>query len=184
MTDSLLEVARYGEGKLTLDETAQPAADLVHRVARSMRSSAEQNEHAFNVDVDVPDGLTLHTDTQKLEQVLSNLVSNAIKYTPRGGTIDLTATANDRTVTFAVADTGRGIPESVQDELFQAYERGDAETRSDSTGLGLWICRTFTDALGGRIEVDSTPGAGSTFRVLFPRDAVTDSRASVAAGTR
>lgn len=181
MTTSLLEVARHGEGQLTLNEVEEPVHDLVNRVGDTMRTSAEQHSHTFNVTVDAPAPLTLSTDVQKLEQVLSNLVSNAIKYTPDGGIIHLAAEVDDDTVAFRVSDTGPGIADAVHDELFQAYERADAEERADSTGLGLWICKTFTDALGGRIDVESTPGEGSTFIVSFGRETITANSASATA---
>jgi signal transduction histidine kinase len=181
MTTSLLEVARHGEGELTLNEDTEPLNDLVDRVGSSMRTSAEQHEHTFDVSVNTPEDVTLSTDVQKLEQVLSNLVSNAIKYTPDGGTIRLSADVDADTVAFRVSDTGPGIPDAVQEELFEAYQRADAEERSDSTGLGLWICKTFTDALGGRIDVESTPGEGSTFIVSFDRTQIATGPASTTA---
>lgn len=174
ITSSLLEVARYGEGKLTLDVTEEPLDDLIDRVARSLRTHALKRNHQFDVSFNAPHDLTLKTDVRKLEQILSNLVSNAIKYTPEGGLIRFMVTTEDDRIEFRVSDTGPGIPDGVLDDLFEAYERGEKNDETDdSAGLGLWICRTFTDALGGRLYPESTGADGSTFVASFERDALT-----------
>lgn len=173
MTDSLLEVARYGEGELTLDVTRRPVEEVVGRVRDHLAQAAEQRNHTFRVETHAPAGLVLETDLQKLGQVLSNLVSNAIKYTPKGGEVTLTAATGDEDVVFRVSDTGNGIPDAVQDELFEAYRRADGpDPETKSLGLGLWICKTFTDALGGEISVEASSDEGTTFAVRFPRSRV------------
>jgi signal transduction histidine kinase len=121
------------------------------------------------MEVDVP-RLKMHTDLRKIEQILSNLVSNAIKYTPKGGTVTLAAATEDEEVVFRVSDTGNGVPQEVRDDLFAAYE-GAGSPDADSVGLGLWICKTFTDVLDGTIDVDTGPD-GTTFTVRFPKDAL------------
>jgi signal transduction histidine kinase len=136
-----------------------------------LKAHADQRNHDVVVDIDTPD-LMLDTDVRKLEQILSNLFSNAIKYTPKGGHIRVVATVTDDAVSFLVADSGNGIPETVRKELFEAYS-AEAAPGVDSVGLGLWICQTFTEALGGAITVDETSEKGTTFHVRFPRTAIT-----------
>lgn len=176
ITTSLLEVARYGEGKLTLDETEEALSEVVDRVSTNLRTHALKKRHRFDVSFDAPPDLTLRTDVRKLEQVLSNLVSNAIKYTPKGGLIRFAVSATDERVEFEVSDTGPGIPDDVLADLFEAYFRAEPDEDDldeESAGLGLWICRTFTNALGGRLHVDTAPGEGSTFVASFDRDTLT-----------
>ena len=177
ITSSLLEVARYGEGKLTLDASEEPLEAVMDRVAKNMRTHALKRNHQFDVSINAPHDLVLNTDVQKLEQVLSNLVSNAIKYTPEGGRIGFQVAVNDERIDFKVSDTGPGIADGVLEDLFEAYERGDAEDEDDgSAGLGLWICRTFTDVLGGRLYPECTTEDGSTFVVSFDFDTLTTDR--------
>lgn len=178
IVDSISELARHGEGRLTLEKERGRLGAIVDATADLLRTHAERRNHTLSVTVDQPD-LTLHTDLRKLEQVLSNLLSNAIKYTPKGGQVAIRTTVDAGTVTFRVSDTGNGIPDSVRHELFDAYS-AEASPDVDSVGLGLWICRTFTQAMGGEIEVEDTSGDGTTFRVTFPREAVVpDGSASV-----
>lgn len=171
VTESLLEVARHGDGTLALTRTTVPVSDVAARVRDMLAGHAHKKSQRLTVDVDPCGDLRLHTDVQKLEQVLSNLLSNAVKYTPEGGTVLLGVSATPDAVTFRVSDDGPGIPESVRADLFEAYRKAPT-ANEDSVGLGLWICKTFTHALGGTIHVDSEPGEGTTFRVRFPRDAI------------
>lgn len=164
---SMLDVARYGEGQITLSKETDQASAMMERVRHNLHMLAEDRNHHLTVRAESPD-LKLHTDIGKLEQILNNLGTNALKYTPRGGTVEIVMRADDDIV-FSVSDTGPGIPEGVRDELFDAY-RADADPDTDSVGLGLWICKTFTEVLGGHIDVAETCSAGTTFVVRFPRD--------------
>jgi len=97
-------------------------------------------------------------------QVLSNLVGNAMKFTPAGGRIVVAARPSAAMMSFTVTDTGRGIPAKDQAHVFEQYWRGDEK----GTGLGLFIAQTIVVAHGGRIWVESTPGAGTTFTFTLP----------------
>lgn len=171
IVDSVSELARHGEGRLTLNREQKKLGEVVTSVVDLLKAHADQRNHDVVVDIDTPD-LMLDTDVRKLEQILSNLFSNAIKYTPKGGHIRVAATVTDDAVSFLVADSGNGIPETVRKELFEAYS-AEAAPGVDSVGLGLWICQTFTEALGGTITVDETSEKGTTFHVRFPRTAIT-----------
>jgi two-component sensor histidine kinase len=125
------------------------------------------------VVLDVPAQLPeVVVDAQRLRQVLSNLVSNAIKYSPRGGKITLSCRVGDE-VLIQVSDQGLGIPRGQQGQLFNKFERVQTEEHQavSGTGLGLYICRLIVQGHGGRIWVESEPGRGSTFCVRIPRDA-------------
>ena len=174
MVRSVLEVARNGEGQITIDRSTGTVGGVVEVVHENLKTHAERREHTFQTEVDAPD-LGMHTDLRKIEQILSNLVSNAIKYTPKGGTVTLSATTDEQDVVFRVSDTGKGVPQEARDDLFAAYE-GAGSPDADSIGLGLWICKTFTDVLDGTIDVDTGPD-GTTFTVRFPKDTLqTDGR--------
>lgn len=173
---SMLDVARYGEGQITLREETDRAGAMMERVQQNLHMLAEERNHDFDVRAEPPD-LQLHTDIGKLEQILNNLGTNALKYTPRGGTVNLAMHTTDDEVVFSVSDTGPGISEALHDELFEAY-RADADPDTDSVGLGLWICKTFTEALGGAIDVADTSSNGTTFVVRFARDVLDASPAS------
>jgi signal transduction histidine kinase len=113
---------------------------------------------------------TIETDQQRLEQVLNNLLSNAIKFTERGGVLMDIGRASDGRIAFAVRDTGIGIAEDHLHSLFHPFTQAEphAENCQRGTGLGLAICRQHVDLMGGRLDVVSTSGAGSTFTFGVP----------------
>ena len=111
---------------------------------------------------------TLHADPERLLQVFANLLGNAIKFTPQGGTITVSAAPSDSSVVFTVADTGVGIPPEHVPHVFERRWRGAAKGTDPGTGLGLAIARGIVEAHGGRIWVSSTPGKGSTFQFSIP----------------
>lgn len=115
---------------------------------------------------------TIHvtSDLRFVERILTNFLTNAVRYTPAGGRVNLTASIVHDTVVVAVTDTGIGIPPEEHDRIFDRFHRVDAarDRVSGGTGLGLAIARRAAVALGGRIELDSTPGQGSTFRLVLP----------------
>ena len=113
--------------------------------------------------------LEIEADRGRLRQILYNLVSNAIKFTPAGGNVALTSDVVDGEVRITVADTGIGIAAEDQELIFREFSQvGDAAARRDGTGLGLALTRRLTEAHGGRIELDSAPGSGSRFTVVLP----------------
>jgi signal transduction histidine kinase len=112
-------------------------------------------------------------DSEKLEQILLNLLSNATKFTPRGGRITLVATRHGSRVEIAVSDTGVGIPPDRLSAIFEPFVQLDPSlTRErDGTGLGLAISRDLARAMGGEVTVTSVPGTGSTFTLVLPAHA-------------
>jgi signal transduction histidine kinase len=110
------------------------------------------------------DAPVIQSDGDRVLQVISNLLSNAFRWTPDGGHIELTLEAANGSVNVEIADSGPGIPAEHRERIFQAFISNDA----DGTGLGLPIARELALALGGTIELDSQPGRGSRFRLVLP----------------
>jgi two-component system sensor histidine kinase KdpD len=109
----------------------------------------------------------LRTDPVRLDQILVNLVSNAIRHSPEGARIDLTADERDGHISFAVIDRGPGVPAALRDRIFEPFERFDPHSGA-GTGLGLPVSRRLAEALGGTLMVEETAGGGATFVLELP----------------
>jgi signal transduction histidine kinase len=111
----------------------------------------------------------MRADERKIRQVVLNLLSNALKFTPEGGRIEIAAAPKDGLVEVSVSDTGVGIAPEDQEAVFEEFRQvGTAEKKGEGTGLGLTLCRKFVELHGGRIWVKSQVGAGSTFTFTIP----------------
>jgi two-component system sensor histidine kinase/response regulator len=166
MINDLLDVEKMEAGMMALRYENLSAAALVANAIAEIRSLAEASETSLVTVLE--EGLGLFAgDANKLGRTLVNLIANAIRFTPRG-TVTITAGRHDsQNVRFAVADTGRGIPPDAFERIFEKFGQLDATSRI-GTGLGLAFCKLAVEAHGGRIKVESTPGAGSTFSFTFP----------------
>jgi signal transduction histidine kinase len=111
---------------------------------------------------------TIRGDRERLRQVLSNLIDNAVKYSPAGDEVEVVATPENGTVRISVSDRGPGIPEDQQVLIFEKFGRADVPGSKPGTGLGLFIARSIAEAHGGRLEVSSRPEAGATFTLTLP----------------
>jgi len=117
-----------------------------------------------------PEEMIVHADATQLVQLVGNLLDNAVKYTPAGGRVDVTAAQTDGGVTISVRDTGIGIPHGEVDRIFERFYRVDKarSRRLGGTGLGLAIVKGIVEAHGGAISVETELGKGSTFTVVLP----------------
>ena len=173
IVDALLNVARLDTGDLQVHLAPTDVRDVVGQVVQTAQESAA-NGHSFVVDLP-PEPLAAHADPDKLRQVFSILLDNALRYSPAGGTVTVGAERKHATVEVSIADEGIGIPQADQDQIFRKFYRGtDADLRvgAGGTGLGLFIARGLVTAMGGRIWVDSREGEGSTFAFELPLAAV------------
>jgi two-component system phosphate regulon sensor histidine kinase PhoR len=168
MVEELLELSRIESGAAPLMFAQLDAAALIEDAARRF---AQQAERA---------GLTLRAqarerplyvigDSERLERALGNLVANAIKFTPDGGSVTLTAEGVDDAVTIGVTDTGVGIEPEQQARVFERFFKADRGRGSGGTGLGLAIVKHVVQAHGGTVVVESRPGRGSTFTMRLPQ---------------
>ncbi|MDX6766200.1 MAG: ATP-binding protein [Candidatus Methylacidiphilales bacterium] len=170
LINDLLELVRLQEGKTTLDLVRVAPSDFLHGLARLAQPLAERNK--VTLSLSIADGLgELQADPDKMEKAVLNLLFNALKFTPAGGTVTLGARDTAENLEITVADTGPGIPPEDQQRIFDPFWQADqASTRKhQGAGLGLALVKDLTEAHGGSVRLDSTPGHGATFTLLFPR---------------
>ena len=165
MVDNLLDLTRIEGGTLHPDKSWYDIAELVADVAN--RPAVRSPDHPLRVDIQ-PDLPLVCFDYVKIAQVLVNLIENAVKYTPPGTPIVVTARAARDAVELAVTDSGPGIPANELDRIFDPFYRSPRNARVPGTGIGLAIARGFVEAHGGRIRVESRPGGGASFRFTLP----------------
>lgn len=169
MVEELLELTRIESGMVPLQLTPTPVADVVIPAVDRFRRQAER--HDLTLIVDLPGDLPpVLSDASRAQQVVGNLVHNAIKFTPDGGTITIRAKlgGSEPVVVFSVRDTGTGIPISELSRIFERFYKADRARSSGGTGLGLAIAKHLTQAHGGRIWAKSKQGKGSTFYFTLP----------------
>jgi PAS domain S-box-containing protein len=164
----LLFVAQVEAGKLTLEQGAVDLNSVVEEAVHAAQPSADAKSIALTIDLDALP--TIQGDRARLAQVLDNFVSNAIKFTPSGGRVNVTTCALPGEIEIIVSDTGMGIPANELPFLFQRFFRAEraASRAIPGTGLGLAIAKAIVAGHGGRIRVASAEGTGTTFRVILP----------------
>jgi signal transduction histidine kinase len=165
----LLFVAQAQAGHMVLDRSPVDVSELVEEAAEAALPAASERQIVVAV-VPCP-GSVVRGDRQRLGQVIDNLISNALKFTPRNGAVEVRLAASDDEIVLEVADSGIGIPVSAQRELFTRFFRTDAAIAAaiQGTGLGLSIVKAIVDGHGGEVGVESAEGEGATFRVTLPR---------------
>ena len=131
---------------------------------------AEEKGLEFRIDVHPDTPPMIYTDAQRVEQILKNLLSNAFKFTPHGGSVTLVIEPAPDGVRMEVRDTGAGIPPEQLPRIFDKFYQADNQdaARADGSGLGLAIAKQIVDAHGGTIACESTPGVGTTFTITLP----------------
>jgi two-component system, OmpR family, phosphate regulon sensor histidine kinase PhoR len=168
MVNELLELSKIESGRFSLERSPAAAYDLLHSAAQRMQLQAERANIAVRVECaeDLP---RVQVDSQRLEQVLINLIHNAVKFTRPGGEVVLCAESAPGEVRFAIQDTGVGIPADEVPRIFERFYRVDKSRTGRGTGLGLSIAKHIVEAHGGRIWAESTEGQGSTFYFTIPQ---------------
>ena len=183
LISDILDLSKIESGTVTVEAEEIFFSNLLDAVGRPFRHEADTRQLSFNVDLDPALGRSLTTDSKRLQQVLKNLLSNAFKFTARGG-VQLKVFAAPAgwtsshpvlsraqgVVAFEVSDTGIGIPAEKQKIIFEAFQQADASTsrKYGGTGLGLAISRELSNLLGGEIQLRSASGVGSKFTLYLP----------------
>jgi signal transduction histidine kinase len=165
LVGDLLDVAAIEAGKLTVEIKTEDLAAVLRDSAEGLRSAVEGKSISFAVEAS-PSPVMASFDHDRMVQVLGNLVSNAVKFTPPGGSITLRLEAHDAAAKITVADTGEGVPPQKLEAIFERFTQVRPDRRG--LGLGLYISRCLMAAQQGRIWATSTPGEGSQFHLTLP----------------
>jgi HAMP domain-containing protein/signal transduction histidine kinase/CheY-like chemotaxis protein len=183
LINDILDLSKVEAGRMEVDMAPVALSDIYEDAERAFGQVAEQKELEFNVVIDPQLPPSIISDEQRLGQILKNLLSNAFKFTSRGGVslaigkppegssfASETLRGAEDVISFMVADTGVGIPEDKLSAIFEAFQQADGTTsrKYGGTGLGLSISREIARMLGGEIQVESAPGEGSRFSLFLP----------------
>jgi signal transduction histidine kinase len=166
MLTTLMDISEAETGTMTLTRTEVDVATLVAEVIDLYEDTAQ--EAGVTVSSSVAPGVAVSADRDRLRQALANLVDNAIKYTPRGGQVDISAAHDGDCIAIRVRDTGAGIPTHDLPRIFDRLYRGDQSRATRGLGLGLSLVKAYIEAHRGTVEVESAPGKGSTFTIRLP----------------
>jgi two-component system sensor histidine kinase ResE len=170
LVNDLLDLARMEAGHITLHEQSVTIMPFTERVASKFAGVAKEKKISIQFESEVERERELSIDPDKIEQVLTNLIDNAIRHTPGGGEVTVSLNRNTQGYLFFVQDTGSGIPEEDLPFVFERFYKADkARTRGKAgTGLGLAIARNIVEAHGGHIQVQSKLDQGTTFTFFLP----------------
>jgi signal transduction histidine kinase len=176
----LLAFASIGSGHLTIDAQPVPVSDLMREAAEAIAPAAGEKRVLVTV-ADATPGLVVSCDKERILQVLSNLLGNAVKFSPAEGLVRLVSRGTVDEVELSVSDGGPGIPPEALAQIFERFWQAK-ETARQGTGLGLYIAKGIVEAHGGRIWADSIVGQGSTFRFVLPLHGGAALKAAAASG--
>jgi two-component system sensor histidine kinase BaeS len=169
LLNDLLDLARSDAGRLAIRQQPTEVAPLLEDSVRLMRAQTDAADQTLSARID-PDLPPVEAEADRIRQVLVNLLTNAHEYSPEGASISVMARLAGAEVEIAVTDNGPGIPPDQLEHIFERFVRGEAglTQRVGGTGLGLAISKSLVELHGGRLEVDSTVGVGSTFSFRLP----------------
>jgi signal transduction histidine kinase len=167
LIDDLLDLSAVETGRLALDVRNVDVRSVLDAGVTMVRERAARNGVEVAVDIGNGDAGSIVADERKLKQVVFNLLANAVKFTPSGGHVRVSATTDENGLEVAVCDTGPGIPADELDQIFEEYTQGSI-TSAEGTGLGLPMAKRLVELHGGSISVASTPELGSTFTFRLP----------------
>lgn len=165
LVDEVLDFVKLHEGQMRLERTLVAPQEARRTVAGSFAAIAAKRQVTLSIKAS-PSLPKVHADPKRLTQIFNNLISNAFKFTPEGGTVLLSAHPQGDCVAFRVSDTGIGIPRDALPRLFESFYQ--VRQNQGGTGLGLMICKQLVEAHGGKIHVSSEVGKGTTFTFTLP----------------
>jgi signal transduction histidine kinase/DNA-binding response OmpR family regulator/CHASE3 domain sensor protein len=171
LINDILDLAKIESGNVDVDIEPLHVGAAVEALVKNMQPVAQQKKLDLSLEVEPDAPATIETDSQRLGQILKNLLSNALKFTAQGSVAVRVYADDADSIAFAVRDTGIGIPAQQQDIIFEAFRQADGSThrKYGGTGLGLSISRDLARLLGGDLTVASQPGQGSVFTLKLPR---------------
>jgi heavy metal sensor kinase len=167
MINTMLMISRTESGAGNIAHAEIDLADIVRQACELFEPAAEDSK--ISLSWDLPDGMQINGDMPKIQRMISNLLDNAIKYTPSGGTVRLGLEETGTRAVLTVRDSGIGIASDELPRIFERFYRCDQSRSQSGTGLGLSLARAIARAHGGDITVASTPGQGSIFSVVLPK---------------
>jgi signal transduction histidine kinase len=181
--DDLLDISRIARGKIELQRRPTELVSIVAQALEQVGPAIDERGH--EVQVQIPPGLVVDADAARLAQVFANVIGNAVKYTARGGWIEVAARPSPGLVAIVVRDNGRGIDAELLPRVFELFVQGQQgiDRASGGLGIGLGIARRLVELHGGTLRADSDgPGCGSAFTIELPRmpDGVLDGDAALA----
>lgn len=170
LINDILDLSKIEAGRVELYIEPVQVKALVNEEEQLFAVVAQEKNIRFETHIAAEVPVQIRTDKQRLEQIIRNLLSNAFKFTPAGGTVKMRWTMEEDELRIAVSDTGPGIPEEKQRLIFDAFRQADGSTsrKFGGTGLGLSISKELVERLGGHIHLESRQGQGSTFTIVMP----------------
>ena len=168
IVDDVLDLARLEAGRYEIYADLQSLTDLAADAVHFMRDEATRK--GIELELTGPDDVEAFADPKAVRQIALNLISNALKFTPAGGRVEVAALDAPGGALLAVSDTGAGISPEELTRLSRAFEQGEAGKRQKGAGLGLSVVRAFAELHGGRLDIESREGGGSTIAVFFPAE--------------
>lgn len=171
LIDTLLTVSRLESGAVTVNLTEVNISALLRNIKQELWPLAKTKLQSLEIELP-PEKVNAQTDALLLTEICTNLMSNAIKYTPKEGHIDIKLRENVHNITIIIKDTGYGIPKDLQSRVFTKFFRAPNILKEEAvgTGLGLYMVKELTESLGGKITFKSRENHGTTFTVVLPKD--------------
>jgi len=168
LVNRLLNVSRIESGRVKVEPKLTDLCELIESAVTEIKPLARKQEQ--KVDVKLPDLPKIKIDQKLIREVIINYLSNAVKYTPVGGKIVISAESNDRDLTVSIKDNGIGIPVNQQTKMFHKFFRAEnaIARETEGTGMGLYVCKSIIELSGGRTWFESKPGKGSIFYFTLP----------------
>lgn len=177
IVDDVLDLARLEAGRYDIQPDLISLTDMAYEAVHFMRDEASRKQ--IELELVGPDDVEAFADSKTVRQIALNLISNALKFTPAGGRVEVTALDAPGGALLAVSDTGVGISPEELTRLSRTFEQGGAGKKQKGAGLGLSVVRAFAELHGGRLDIESREGGGSTIAVFFPAEKTPDGKSDV-----